>query len=232
MIKSKDECYLQSSCKKFCKGECGEAESTYCPRLSKIDYLYNEALIPIKQRKRFPLRVDADGTDKAEFMQLKNAAINIEKFIEAGANLFIYSQTCGNGKTAWSIRLIQAHLENIWYKTDLRCRALFISVPRYLLAIKNNISKTDEYAQHINKNIFDADIVVFDDIATKGITQFEAENLFSIIDTRMNMGKSNIFTSNIIPAQLNELLGPRLTSRIINLSTVIQFRGRDKRGIQ
>ena len=232
MIKSKDQCYLHSSCKKFCKGNCGEAEATYCPRLSKIDYLYNEALIPIKQRKRFPLRVDADGTDKAEFTQLKNAALNIDKFIESGANLFIYSQNCGNGKSSWAIRLIQSHLENIWYKTDLRCRALFISVPRYLLAIKNNISKTDDYAQHINKNIFDADIVVFDDIATKGITQFEAENLFSIIDTRMNMGKSYIFTSNIIPSQLNELLGPRLTSRIINLSTVIQFKGRDKRGIK
>ena len=230
MIRSKEECYLQSSCKKFCTGKCGDAESSYCPRLSKIDYLYNEALIPIKQRKRFPLRVDADGTDKNEFLQLKAAAENIEQFIENGANLYIYSQTAGNGKSSWGIRLIQAHIENIWYKTDLRCRALFVSVPRYLLAIKNNISRTDEYAEHINKNIFDADIVVFDDIATKGITQFEAENLFSIIDTRMNMGKSNVFTSNIIPAQLNDLLGPRLTSRIINLSTVIQFRGRDKRG--
>lgn len=230
MIRSKNDCYIQSSCKKFCTGNCGDAESSYCPRLSKIDYLYNEALIPIKQRKRFPLRVDADGTDKNEFLQLKAAAENVEQFIENGANLYIYSQTAGNGKSSWGIRLIQAHIENIWYKTDLRCRALFVSVPRYLLAIKNNISRTDEYAEHINKNIFDADIVVFDDIATKGITQFEAENLFSIIDTRMNMGKSNVFTSNIIPAQLNDLLGPRLTSRIINLSTVIQFRGRDKRG--
>lgn len=230
MIRSKDDCYLQSSCKKFCTGKCGDAEAAYCPRLSKIDYLYNEALIPIKQRKRFPLRLDADGTDKNEFLQLKAAAENIEQFIDNGANLYIYSQTAGNGKSSWGIRLIQAHIENIWYKTDLKCRALFVSVPRYLLAIKNNISRTDDYAEHINKNIFDADIVVFDDIATKGITQFEAENLFSIIDTRMNMGKSNVFTSNIIPAQLNDLLGPRLTSRIINLSTVIQFRGRDKRG--
>ena len=230
MIRSKDDCYLQSSCKKFCTGKCGDSEAAYCPRLSKIDYLYNEALIPIKQRKRFPLRVDADSTDKNEFLQLKAAAENIEQFIDNGANLYIYSQTAGNGKSSWGIRLIQAHIENIWYKTDLRCRALFVSVPRYLLAIKNNISRTDDYAEHINKNIFDADIVVFDDIATKGITQFEAQNLFSIIDTRMNMGKSNVFTSNIIPAQLNDLLGPRLTSRIINLSTVIQFRGRDKRG--
>ena len=55
MIRSKEECYIQSSCKKFCNGSCGIKEAAYCPRLSKIDYLYNEALIPVKQRKRFPL---------------------------------------------------------------------------------------------------------------------------------------------------------------------------------
>lgn len=231
MIKNSNDCYLKSSCKKYCSKLCGEQEEKYCPRISKVDYLFNEALLPINQRRRIPLRVDADGTDADVFTQLKAVENNIEKFIQTGSNLFIYSQVCGNGKTCWAIRLIQAHIENIWHKSDLRCRALFISVPRYLLAIKNNISNNDEYAQHIQKNILDADLVVFDDIATKGITQFESENLFSVIDTRINMGKSNIFTSNIIPAQLNELLGPRLTSRIINLSTVIQFRGQDKRGL-
>lgn len=231
MIKGKSDCYLQSSCKKFCRNQCGDKESNYCPKLSKVDFLYNEALLPIKQRRRMPLRVDADGTDTDVFKQLQLVEKNIETFIETGSSLFIYSPICGNGKTAWSIRLIQAHIENIWHKCDLSCRALFISVPRYLLAIKNNISNNDEYAQHIQKNILDADLVVFDDIATKGITQFEAENLFSVIDARINLGKSNIFTSNIIPSQLNELLGSRLTSRIINLSTVIQFRGQDKRGL-
>lgn len=231
MIRNKHDCYLQSSCKKFCNKSCGQSEEKYCPRISKIDYLFNEALLPIKQRKRIPLRVDADGSDVEVFTQLKAVENNIEQFIQTGSNLFIYSPIAGNGKSSWAIRLIQAHIENIWYKSDLKCRALFISVPRFLLAIKNNLSNNDEYAQHILKNIFEADLVIFDDIATKGITQFESENLFSIIDTRINMGKSNVFTSNIIPTQLNELLGPRLTSRIINLSTVIQFRGQDKRGL-
>lgn len=231
MIKNRYDCYLQSSCKKYCNKNCGAAEDKYCPRISKIDFLFNEALLPLNQRKRIPLRVDSDGTDTEVFKQLKIVEQNIEQFIQTGSNLFIYSPICGNGKSSWGIRLIQAHVENIWHKSDLSCKALFISVPRYLLAIKNNISNNDEYAQHIQKNVLTADLVVFDDIATKGITQFESENLFSIIDTRINMGKSNIFTSNIIPAQLNDLLGPRLTSRIINLSTVIQFKGRDKRGL-
>ena len=231
MIKNKHDCYLQKSCKKYCTNECGDAEETYCPRISRIDYLFEEALIPKQQRKRFALRIDADGTDGDAFKQLKAVEQNIEQFISTGSNLFIYSPICGNGKTSWAIRLIQAHIEHIWYRSNLTCKALFISVPRYLLAIKNNISNTGMYAEHIRKNIFDADLVVFDDIATKGITQFEAENLFSVIDTRINMGKSNIFTSNIIPGQLNDLLGPRLTSRIVNLSTVIQLQGRDKRGL-
>ena len=231
MILNKDDCYLQSSCKKFCNGTCDDSHSKYCPRLSRIDYLYNQALIPLKQRKRIQLRTDADGTDLEVFKQLRCIQDNIDTFISTGSNLFIYSQTCGNGKTAWSIRLLQSYIENIWYKSDLSCKALFISVPRYLLAIKNKISGTDEYAEHIQKYILEADLVVFDDIATKATTVFEAENLFSIIDARINLGKSNIFTSNITPNQLNDLLGPRLTSRILNLSTLVQFKGRDKRGL-
>ena len=90
MIKTKHDCYLQTSCKKCQANNCGEAEEKYCPRISKIDYLFEQALIPIRQRKRFPLRIDADGTDREVFMQLKAVEDNIEQFIGTGSNLFIY----------------------------------------------------------------------------------------------------------------------------------------------
>ena len=178
MIKARCDCYLQDTCKKFAEGNCNSLQDTYCPRISKVDYLYDQALIPVRQRKRFPLRPDPDGTDREQFKQLKQAELHIEDFIDRGANLLIYSPWYGNGKTSWAIRLLQAHIENIWYKTDLRCRGLFVSVPRCMLAMKNSISNVDEYAQHIEKNILDADIVIFDDIATKGMTQYEMEKLF------------------------------------------------------
>lgn len=120
----------------------------------------------------------------------------------------------------------------MWWKSDIKCRALFISVPRYLIALKDSISNGNSYAEHIKKNVMEADVVVWDDIATKTATPFEAENLLSIIDTRMNEGKANIFTSNLGVLEMNECMGQRLTSRIVNFSINIEFHGRDKRALR
>ena len=126
---------------------------------------------------------------------------------------------------------MQSYLESIWYKSDLKCRALFINVPRFLIALKNSISQQDDYINHIKENIQAVDLVVWDDIAIKTATTYEMENLLSIIDYRLNSGKSNIYTSNLFGKELSESLGDRLYSRIVNLSEVIEFVGQDKRGL-
>lgn len=198
-------------------------------RLYKLDALYNETLLTKSQRNRTVLKLDADGTDKDSFTKLKSIQKDIVNFVKDGNNLYIHSAICGNGKTEWSIRLIQAYLNKIWINSDLSCHALFINVPRYLIAIKDNIQGYNEYAEHIRNNVLNADIVVWDDIATKIITTFESENLLNIIDTRMNSRKSNIFTSNCDNNALRMTLGDRLCSRIVNFSNEIIFYGKDKR---
>ena len=165
-------------------------------------------------------------------MYLKEFCSNIEENVRNGSNLYIYSNITGNGKTAWAEKIIQSYIESIWYKSDLLCKALFINVPRFLIALKDSISNHNEYYQHIKENVKDTDLVIWDDIGTKDSTQFEHDNLLSIIDTRMIENKSNIFTSNIQPRNLESYLGPRLSSRIINYSNCIQFVGVDKRGIK
>jgi DNA replication protein DnaC len=231
MILSND-CYLKNNCWKYLNtdAEC-KVSDTYCPKLFRVNYLYDEALLTQKQRTHTALRFDADGTDRTAFIKLKEIETNIEKFVENGEHLYLHSHTCGNGKTEWAVRMLQSYVGKIWYKSDLRCRVLFISVPRYLLAIKDNISNVNEYAEHIKKNVMSADIVVFDDLATKGATQFEVEHMFSIIDCRINSGKSNIYTSNVSGQELRDKVGDRLYSRIVNLSTNIELLGVDKRGM-
>ena len=111
-------------------------------------------------------------------------------------------------------------------------KALFINVPKYLLAIKDNISQYNEYANAVKENALISDLVIWDDIGTKSATSFEHENLFSIIDYRLIENKSNIYTSNLNPTELCEAVGDRLYSRIINYSTVLEFKGADKRSIK
>lgn len=226
-----NECYMRDRCKKYNMGNCNIDDTIFCPKLFKLNFLYDESLLSKEQRKYLALRIDADGTDKDQFLKLKNIESNIEEFVGNGGNIYIHSNTCGNGKTAWSIRLIQSYLNAIWHKCDLNCKTLFINVPRFLLALKDNITDKNEYIQHIKKHVLDADLVVWDEIATKAATQFEHENLLSLINTRIDFNKSNIYTSNLSPEEIKERLGERLYSRIVNLSTDIELFGSDKRGI-
>lgn len=214
---------------KYARGLCKSDDNDFCIKLFKIDALYNLSLISDQQRKYVSLRIDANGTDREEFVQLKDLETNIVSFVNSGKNLYLYSSNCGNGKTSWALRLCQKYIENIWYKTDIECKVLFISVPKFFLMLKDNITHQNDYIKRIKENVNTCDLVVWDDIGTKVGTEFEIENLLSIVNNRIDNGKSNIYTSNMNPEQLNERVGERLYSRIINMSMNIQLHGADKR---
>ena len=213
------------------KNKCNgvDCDKDFCMRKYRLDCLYDNSLLTDRQRQVGKLFTDQDGTDLHEFQKLANLEKNVEEFVSAGANLYIHSYNCGNGKTSWSIRLMMAYFGKIWYKSNFSCQALFISVPRYLLALKESISGKNEYADFVNKHVLDADLVVWDDIATKVGTEFELNHLLNMINTRMDNGKSNVFTSNLGGKELANSLGERLASRICNKSIDIELHGADKR---
>lgn len=202
-----------------------------CMKKLKLNYLFNQALVPENLRRKITLTTDADKTDRAEFVELNKIAENSVEFVNNGNNLYIFSPISGNGKTSWALRILQHYFNTIWPTARLSCKALFINVPRLLISLKENIDATNEYAEHIKENIMNADLVIWDDIGTKAATVFESENLFSMIDTRLSLGKANIFTSNLSYEELHDSLGDRLASRVYNSSKVIEFKGKDKRGL-
>ena len=224
-----ENCWLKDSCPKNKRGEC--ENSSFCIKLFKLNTLYDQALLSLSQRKHTDLYLDNDNSDKEVFTTLSSIEKNIEQFVSKGENIFIHSLTTGNGKTAWAIRLIQSYFNCIWYKSDLSCKALFINVPKFLLALKESTTKPSDYVNHIKENIENADIVVWDEIGTKTATEYEHEHLLSLINNRIDNGKTNIYTSNLSSANLREKLGERLYSRIVNYSIDLEFKGRDKRYI-
>lgn len=223
-----EDCRLKSKCKKYKNEGCPE----FCIKLFKIDKLCNNALMSNVQRQHINLRLDEDGSDRDAFIYLKKIEDNIEEFIKEGNNLYIYSSNCGNGKTSWALRLLNSYFSKIWATaSSIDCRGLFINVPKFLISLKDNITQKSDYIQHIKEHVLTADVVVWDDIAAKGFTQFEMENVLNIINNRIDAGKSNIYTSNLIGEDLRDAVGERLYSRIINMSTTLTFVGQDKRGL-
>lgn len=198
----------------------------------KLNRFYDDALISNAQRRKRTLRTDADGTDLSEFRELSGIEQSVVDFVNEGKSLYIHSVNCGNGKTSWAIRMLQSYFERRWAGLSFpECHGLFISVPRFLRELKENITKKSEYIAHIKENIYAADLVIWDDIATKQASGFDAESLLSMIDARISEGKSNIFTSNLTDDELHLFVGDRLASRIMGSDYNIELHGADKRGL-
>ena len=212
------------------KGICDHSRcNSFCIRHYKMDALVHMATMEGLQKYPIQLKLDSSGTDRDAYKALKEIQNNINDFVTSGKNLLIYSEKTGNGKTEWSKKLILAWFDSIWRDTEFECRGLFISLPRFMNAMRENITKPNDYYNYINDNILTADVVVWDEINYKDYSTFEHDYLLSILSQRISTGKSNIYTTNFAIPQISAKLGSRLSSRIIGSSIKIEFKGQDKR---
>lgn len=217
------ECFLYNNCN---HRHCNDS---YCLRKDRVGTLLKMSLLPEKHWVRMSLITDFDGTDLEEFKRLFNIEKNIGDFVGKGYSLFLHSKGSGNGKTSWAVRLVQAYINYIWPESDLtECKALFIHTSRFLQALKDNFSNKNDYAIYIKDHLDEADLVVWDDIGAEMGSDYDINQLLNFIDRRTNLGKTNIFTSNLNKNELEFKVGTRLASRI-GASIDIELNGKDKR---
>lgn len=197
---------------------------TNCIRYSEMKYLMDNSGIP--SNKQMPQELIA-GVDLEQFSKLADIKADILDFVESGSNLFICSRHTGNGKTSWALKLLLKYFDQIWAGNGFRVRGLFVNVPTLLLQLKNfNNPLSDEYKRYL----MNADIVVWDEIASTSISNYDYSNLLMFLDHRIFSDRANIFTSNAVNKnELEKNVGAKLASRIWNTSTVIEFNGKDRR---
>ena len=81
------------------------------------------------------------------------------------------------------------------------------------------------------ENLRNTDLLILDDIAVTGLSQYDYLQLFTLVDSRVLAGKSIIFTSNNVSLKdLENAIGERLASRVWNTSEIIKLKGGDMRG--
>ena len=226
----KSKCWFKKICPKY-KNDPEYCLTHDCIMNTKMNYLINYSLLSAKDKYPIPLIPDADGTDADKFLQLKEIQVDINDFVTEGKNLFIYSKITGNGKSAWAKKLLLSWFNSIVYYTEFECRGLYINLPRFFNEMKNDITTPSDYIQFIKTKLPEADLVIWDEIGIKNLTNWEHDILLSYINQRVENGKANIFTSNMIPEEIREKLGDRLYSRIIQMSTLIELNGKDKRAL-
>ena len=207
--------------KEVCDQECNST----CIRFLEMSYLVDHSGIPLVNQ--YPVTLNPDDADYEAFCQLADIKDNIYDFVKTGQNLFITSKNTGNGKTSWSIKLMLKYFDTVWAGNGFVTRGLFLHTPSILEQLKNfKDPLSSEYRQLIQET----DLVIWDDIASTEMSNYDLTQLLIYIDARLLSGKSNIYTGNIDTVEnLQKLMGVRLASRIYNNSRVVIFKGKDRR---
>lgn len=197
----------------------------HCLRYDEMSYLMTNSDIP--RARQTPVSLIPSEEDYDAFCRLKEIKDNIVDFVDKGSNLFISSKHTGNGKTSWAIKIMLKYFDSVWAGNGFRVRGVFVNVPTLLSKLKDfNNPSLQEY----KNKLLAADLVIWDDIASSGISNYDYNQLLIFIDNRLLEGKANIFTSNVSDmSKFKELMGEKLASRVYLSSEIVEFKSGDRR---
>lgn len=137
-----------------------------------------------------------------------------EMWKRSSKGLYLWSQTAGTGKTFLSCSIARSMMIKHGFKMR------FITAPDYISAVAEYI-KSERGSIDISAIYRECDLLVLDDIGTQISKEWQQQEMFRLINSRLSNGLITIFTSNYPPEQLN--VDDRTKSRIEKASVVLQM---------
>lgn len=144
----------------------------------------------------------------------KKAAANyVRKFKlmkENGKGLYLYSFVKGSGKTRLATSIGNALVKE--HGVDIA----FIKSADLMNQIRKTFKKDSETTESEIVEVFrNVEVLIVDDLALKGSTEFEERILYDVMDDRLENRKPTIFTSNVTIKDLEVIYpGGRVSQRI------------------
>lgn len=220
---NRDKCWYKDVCKLYRCAEC----TMSCPKYHQMYYLFNQSGIP--QNLQYPKKLVPVKSDEPAFRRLNAIKNDIVNWVNSGNSLYICSPECGNGKTSWSIKIMSKYFDSIWNGNGFDCRGIFVNCSSLLVQAKSQINRPEKHWHEYIETIRNCDLVIWDDIGDVYLSSYDYSILIDLINSRISLGKSNIYTSNLGRDQLTVNIGKRLASRIYNGSEIVEFVGGDRR---
>ena len=184
---------------------------------------------PLLERQtfeNFSLQYYTDPADRRRMEQvLETARRYVGLFSdEKSQNLLFFGQT-GLGKTHLSSAIAKSLIDrgfDVLYETAQNLFGDFED-EKFNRAYNTGVEerKTDRY--------FSCDLLIIDDLGAELSNQFTASCLYNLINTRYNMGKSCIISTNLTHPEIEKRYSQRVLSRLLGQYQNLQFTGRDIR---
>lgn len=191
-----------------------------------------ETVLDKENFSNFNINIFKDEPFEDEIMtpreNMKDIASIAEGFIsnfdeKNGDNLLFYGTT-GLGKTYLCNCIAKSLLDNnkiVIYQTAFTILDILE---------RRRFGKDKDYTNNYQYDIlFDADLLVIDDLGTEMANTFTTSEIFNIVNTRILAGKKTLISTNLTPKEISEIYTDRIFSRILDKFIPLKFYGEDLR---
>lgn len=165
-------------------------------------------------------------TPRENMMKLVNTAegfcINFDK--DNGENLLFYGTT-GLGKTFLCNCIAKSLLDKgkvVIYQTAFKIMET-VEAHRFKRE-ENSIFSREDYNM-----LFEADLLIIDDLGTELSNSFTITEFFNIINSRLLSGKKTVISTNLSPRDISNIYTDRVFSRLFSQFNILKFFGPDLR---
>lgn len=156
---------------------------------------------------------------------------DIVDFVAQGQNLLLYSNISGNGKTQAATFILKSYIQECVFSGKYNANLIrYVNIPQlvYRTELYDKLDRSDpkriEFYDSLN-GLARSNLVVWDDIGYDSNTRVESVIVRSIINSRINDSRSNIFISAGNLEELKEVSRRKDYERILDSSLALEFCG-------
>ncbi|HEX7610521.1 MAG TPA: ATP-binding protein [Solirubrobacteraceae bacterium] len=141
--------------------------------------------------------------------------------LDEGRGLWIQGEV-GTGKTTLAMLISKAAL-------DAGRSVAIYSLPRLLNLLRESMDSEGGKLDFMDR-LAAVDLLHVDDLGAEHQTDWVLEQLYSIVNARYEAERAIVATTNLMPDELDERLGKRTVSRLVEIcGTIVPLYGTDKR---
>ncbi|MDQ6810848.1 MAG: ATP-binding protein [Actinomycetota bacterium] len=164
---------------------------------------------------------DIARTAPDQIQSVRRYVHGIEQNLRCGRGLWIQGDV-GTGKTTLAMLVSKAALEG-------GHSVAIYSLPRLLNLLREAMDSQEGKLDFLDR-LTAVDLLHIDDLGAENRTDWVLEQLYSIVNARYEAERAIVATTNLMPDELSDRLGPRTVSRLVEIcGDLIPLFGEDKR---